>query len=106
MGEVFRAWDDREYAAGRGRLDLCVRWPRPEGGFDRWAIELKVWRDTTPGDPLADGKDQLVGYLERLELMSGTLMVFDCRSEAEPLPQRMTREELTHKGRTIVVRML
>ncbi len=97
---------DREYAAGRGRLDLCVRWPRPEGGFDRWAIELKVWRDTTPGDPLADGKDQLVGYLERLGLESGTLMVFDCRSDAESLPQRMTREELTHKGRTIVVRML
>jgi hypothetical protein len=46
---MFRAGAvDREYAAGRGRLDLCVRWPRPEGGFDRWAIELKVWRDSTP----------------------------------------------------------
>lgn len=59
-----------------------------------------------PGDPVADGKDQLVGYLERLGLESGTLMVFDCRSDAEPLPQRMTREVLTHEGRTIVVRML
>ncbi len=97
---------DREYAAGRGRLDLCIRWPRPGGGFDRWAIELKVWRDNTPADPVVDGKDQLVGYLERLGLMSGTLMVFDCRSDAEPLPQRMRREELTHEGRKIVVRML
>ncbi len=104
---------DREYAAGRGRLDLCIRWPRPAGGsgsggtgFDRWAIELKVWRDTTPSDPVAAGKDQLVGYLERLGLESGTLLVFDCRSEAKPLPGRMSREEITHKGRLIVVRML
>ncbi len=97
---------DREYAAGRGRLDLCVRWPRPGGGFDRWAIELKVWRDTTPVDPVAKGKDQLVDYLERLGLESGTLMVFDGRSEPPvPLPQRMSREEVTHRGRWIVVRM-
>jgi hypothetical protein len=97
---------EREYAAGRGRIDLCIRWPRFGGGFDRWAIELKVWRDNTPGDPIEDGKDQLVGYLERLGLESGTLMVFDCRSHAEPLPQRMSREEVTHKGRKIVLRML
>jgi hypothetical protein len=97
---------DREYAAGRGRLDLCIRWPRPGSGFDRWAIELKVWRDNTPGDPVTGGKDPLVGYLERLGLASGTLMVFDCRSDAEPLPQRMSREEVTHQGRQIVVRRL
>ncbi len=97
---------DREYAAGRGRLDLCIRWPRPGGGFDRWAIELKVWRDTTSGDPVADGKDQLAGYLERLGLERGTLMVFDCRTDAEPLPGRMSHEVLTHQGRQIVVRML
>lgn len=97
---------DREYAAGRGRLDLCIRWPLPEGGFDRWAIELKVWRDTTPRDPVSEGKDQLVGYLERLGLERGTLMVFDCRSSTEPLPRRMSREEVSHRGRKIVVRML
>ncbi len=97
---------DREYAAGRGRLDLCIRWPRPGGGFDRWAIELKVWRDNTPGNPVADGKNQLVGYLERLGLESGTLMVFDCRSDAEPLPGRMSREEVTHQERQLVVRLL
>lgn len=97
---------EREYAAGRGRLDLCVRWPRPGGGFDRWAIELKVWRDTTTGDPVAQGKEQLAGYLARLGLESGVLMVFDARSEAPPLPERMTREETVHDGRRIVVLML
>ncbi len=97
---------DREYAAGRGRLDLCVRWPRPEGGFDRWAIELKVWRDTTTGDPIEQGKQQLAAYLERLGLGRGTLMVFDGRSEAPPLPQRMTREEVVQEGFQILVLVL
>lgn len=97
---------DREYAAGRGRVDLFIRWPRPIGGFDRWAIELKVWRDNTPIDPVADGKDQLADYLERLGLERGTLMVFDCRTDAKPLPGRMSREEVIHRGRKIVVRML
>jgi hypothetical protein len=97
---------EREYAAGRGRLDLCVRWPRPGRGFDRWAIELKVWRDNTPTDPVSDGKDQLAGYLERLGLETGTLIVFDCRTDAEPLPGRMSREKITHQGRRIVVRRL
>ncbi len=97
---------DREYAAGRGRLDICVRWPAPEGGFDRWAVELKVWRDTTSGDPVAQGKDQLAEYLARLGLDSGILMVFDSRSDALPLPGRVRREEVIHKDRRIAVQML
>ncbi len=97
---------DREYAAGRGRLDICVRWPRPGGGFDRWAIELKVWRDTTTGDPIEEGKDQLAGYLARLGLDRGILMVFEARTGAAPLPERMTREEVARQGRRIVVLVL
>ena len=65
-----------------------------------------MWRDNTPTDPVADGKDQLAGYLARLGLECGTLMVFDCRSDAGSLPGRMSREEVTHRGRKIVVRML
>ena len=97
---------DREYAAGRGRVDLCIRWPRPSGGFDRWAVELKVWRDNSPGDVVADGKEQLTDYLERLGLKGGTLIVFDGRSNVAPLPGRMSREEIVHRGFEIVVRML
>ncbi len=97
---------DREYAAGRGRLDICVRWPAPEGGFDRWAVELKVWRDNTTGDPVAQGKNQLAEYLARLGLDCGILMVFDSRSDAVPLPDRVRREEVLHKARRIVVLML
>jgi DNA polymerase III delta prime subunit len=71
---------DREYGVGRGRIDLLVRWPFPgDGGRREWqreAIELKV---RTPGrpDPLGKGLQQLDGYLERLGLDEGVLVLFD-----------------------------
>jgi hypothetical protein len=92
---------DREYSVGRGRLDLCVRWPHP-GGVERWAVELKVWRDRRP-DLLAEGLSQLSGYLARLDLDRGTLILFDARSAAAPLPDRCALQEMEHDGRQIAV---
>jgi hypothetical protein len=99
---------DREYAAGTGRLDLCVRWPLTDGGVQRHAVELKVWRDTTPQGrgiltPVEKGLVQLTDYLESLGLDRGTLIVFDARSDAEPLPDRVSRETSEHDGRTITL---
>jgi len=96
---------DREYAIGRGRIDLCVRWPRPDGVVERYALELKVWRDGQ-GDPLGRGLEPLSSYLERLGLESGWLLRFDARSNAPPLPERLAREEHKHEGRQIVVHRL
>jgi hypothetical protein len=90
---------DREYAVGRGRIDVTVRWPHP-GGVERFVIELKVWRDGR-ADPLAGGLDQLAGYLERLGLDSGTLVIFDRRKAAPPLPERLARQEIEHRGKRI-----
>jgi len=92
---------EREYAVGSGRVDLCIRWPRPQG-IERWAVELKVWRDGRP-DPLPKGLDQLAGYLARLQLDEGTLLLFDARATAPPLPQRQAQEEHTVEGRRIAV---
>jgi AAA ATPase domain len=97
---------DREYAAGRGRLDVCVRWPLPDGAVQRFAVELKVWRDTSRIDPVEQGKEQLAGYLARLGLDRGTLLVFDNRSDAQPLPDRMSQEEVEHDGRQLRILML
>ena len=99
---------DREYAAGRGRVDLCVRWPLPTGEVLRWAVELKVWRDTTPAGkgilgPVEQGLLQLTDYLERLGIEKGYLIVFDARSDLAPLPERVSREEAEHEGRSIVL---
>jgi hypothetical protein len=99
---------DREYGVGRGRIDLCVRWPyrTPGGGGRAWqreALELKVW---APGkkDPLAKGLEQLDGYLDRLGLDTGVLVLFDRRAEAAPLDERTRLEEArSPKGRAVTV---
>ncbi len=57
----------REYAAGLGRLDLCI-----EFAGERFAFELKL----SSNHALKDGKKQLIDYLDRLSLDSGWLIIF------------------------------
>jgi hypothetical protein len=69
----------------------------------REAIELKAW---APGkaDPLKAGLKQLDGYLDRLRLDTGTLIIFDRRPAVPGITDR-TRlsEETTPGGRTITL---
>jgi len=96
---------DREYAVGSGRIDLLVRWPLPSGGVERFAVELKVWRDGA-ADPLGEGIEQIGGYLDRLGLEEGTLVLFDQRSEALPITERCLRSEHERAQRRITVQRL
>src|SRR5262249_22407272 len=98
---------DREYGTGRGRIDLLIRWPHqtPAGkrAIQRQALELKVWRENE-SDPLAEGLAQLDGYLDRLSLDTGVLVVFDRRPKAAPVTQRTRFEKATSpSGRPITV---
>ena len=89
---------EREYAIGRGRMDLCVK-----HGGDTLAIEIKVWH---PGrvDPLPEGLLQLDGYLAKLGLKSGWLVLFDRRPGLAPIADRLaTFEAITVGGRTLKV---
>jgi hypothetical protein len=89
---------EREYATGRGRMDLCVRY-----GGTTLAIEIKVWRPKA-ADPLAEGLEQLDGYLAGLGLDSGWLVIFDRRPKAPPLAERLGSTEVTSPaGRRVVV---
>ncbi len=89
---------EREYAIGWGRMDLCLRY-----GMVTLGIELKVWRDGEP-DPLAEGLEQLDGYLAGLGLDGGWLVIFDRRSSQPPIRERTSSGELSSpQGRRIVV---
>uniref|UniRef100_UPI000553696C ATP-binding protein n=1 Tax=Desulfatirhabdium butyrativorans TaxID=340467 RepID=UPI000553696C len=77
---------EREYAIGMGRMDLCVRYKDLV-----LAIELKIWRDGEP-DPLAEGLEQIDGYLAGLSRNSGWLVIFDRRSGLGPIRERTTTE--------------
>ncbi len=109
---VFMAWlqrvingggfIDREYSAGAGRIDLLVRWPLPQGGAERFALELKVWRDGQ-SDPLGKGLAQLTAYLDRLGLATGTLLLFDQREKAPPRAERIAQSDVEQGGKRVTV---
>ncbi|MCF7976779.1 MAG: ATP-binding protein [Chromatiaceae bacterium] len=83
---------EREYAIGRGRMDLCLRYRDLTLG-----MELKVWRDGAP-DPLTEGLEQLDGYLVGLGLDNGWLVIFDRRSGQLPLAERLSDSEQRSPG--------
>ncbi|HZB30079.1 MAG TPA: hypothetical protein VE465_07920 [Streptosporangiaceae bacterium] len=98
---------DREYGVGRGRIDLLIRRPYTdtagEKAMQREALELKVWHPGGP-DPLSLGLDQLDGYLDRLGLDTGTLVIFDRRPDAPPWDKRATFDiATTPQGRQVTL---
>lgn len=89
---------DREYAIGRDRMDLCVRYRQTV-----LAIELKVWREGR-SDPLKAGLAQLDRYLAGLGLNEGWLVIFDRRSGLEPAANRtITQLATTPEGKAVQV---
>jgi hypothetical protein len=98
---------DREYGLGRGRIDLLIRRPYIDGagrrGVQREAIEIKVRRNKQ-GDPLDEGLHQLDGYLDRLGLDTGLLVIFDRRPSAPPIIERTGfSTATTPSGRTVTL---
>jgi AAA-like domain len=89
---------EREYAIGRDRMDLCLRY-----GEVTLGIELKVWR-TRKVDPLSKGLEQLDGYLARLGQDEGWLVIFDRRDNALEIEERLKTEiQVSPMGREITV---
>ena len=63
------------------------------------------WQDVKhTGDPLEEGLEQLDGYLERLGLDSGTLLIFDRRPSAvERHPDPEFSEVNSPAGRKVIL---
>jgi len=91
---------EREYAAGTGRMDLRVEYKGAVLG-----VEVKTWRDSDKrGDPAAEGVAQLEGYMARVGAGVGWLVVFDQRTGAKALPERVRVERVTGaSGREVAV---
>lgn len=89
---------EREYAIGRDRMDLCLRYRNVTLG-----IEIKVQRDDRRNQ-LTRGLEQIDGYLARLGLNFGWLVIFDRRAEVLPIEERLRSEQhQTIQGREITV---
>ena len=66
---------EREYALGRGRVDLLIVWPHA-GRTRRFVVECKVRRDGLERT-VSEGVEQTRGYIDRCGAESGHLIVFD-----------------------------
>ena len=80
---------DREYAAGRGRMDLFIDFKGAQH-----IIEIKLIRDyDKPEDIKEDGMEQILWYRDKVgKNVPCYLLIFDRRSEGKKLPweQRIT----------------
>jgi len=90
----------REYAAGRGRIDLLV-----ELAGERQAIELKRIFDGgyTAEKVRADGIRQLCGYLDALGLEEGWLWIFDQR-KGRTWEERIWSDQVRVGGKRLYLR--
>jgi len=89
---------EREYALGRGRMDVCIR----QGG-SAVALVVKVRRERD-ADPLVEGLTQVDESLARHAMEAGWLVIFDRRKGLAPVSQRLRASTSeTPAGRKIVV---
>jgi hypothetical protein len=88
-GEVIR-----EYAAGTGRIDLCIKYNN-----QKYPVELKI----RYGDKyVEDGIEKTARYMDTLDCNEGWIMVFDRRTTVGWDDKIYTRKE-TVNGKTITV---
>ena len=91
---------EREYALGRGRTDLLIRWP--QGGRTRqFVVECKLRR----GDlerTIAEGLAQTRGYMDRCGAEAGHLVVFD-RAPERTWAQKIFRRDPAADGAPVTV---
>ena len=91
---------EREYALGRGRTDLLIRWP--QGGRTRkFVVECKLRRRGLERT-IAEGLAQTRGYLDRCGAESGHLIVFD-RSPERTWEEKIFRRDPAADGAPVTV---
>lgn len=84
---------EREYGLGRGAVDLLIAWKN-----ERHVIEIKLRRGKRTE---ADALEQLSGYLDRVGLAEGWLVLFDLRKLR--WEKKLYQREVEHQGKRIRV---
>ena len=80
---------EREYAAGRGRVDLAVQWNNIWTVIEVKVVHPRLGFDTT----LEDGLKQTTKYRDTVGASEAWLVIFDRRPEAcaRPWEERLTK---------------
>lgn len=87
-GEIFR-----EMAVGNGRIDMLVKFKAQQ-----FALELKIKHDKYT---IEDGKEQLDGYLDKLGLKNGYLVIFDPADKE--WEEKIYFKDIIYNGKTITM---
>ena len=91
---------EREYALGRGRTDLLIRWP--QGGRTRkFVVECKLRRGELERT-IAEGLAQTRGYMDRCGAEAGHLIVFD-RAPERAWAEKIFRRDPAADGAPVTV---
>ena len=90
---------EREYALGRRRTDLLVRWPLAADRERRIVLECKVRRAR---DALESLLEQTRDYMDRCGTAEGHLIVFES-DQSKTWEERLFRREETTNGSPVVV---
>ena len=91
---------EREYALGRGRTDLLIRWPH-RGRTRKFVVECKLRRRGLQRT-IEEGISQTRGYMDRCGAESGHLIVFD-RSSERSWSDKVFRREPASNGAPVTV---
>jgi RecB family endonuclease NucS len=83
---------DREYALGKGALDLLITWKSQQ-----IVIETKLRRDTETED---EAYEQVLRYLDTLDAPEGWLVLFDLRATT-PWSERLFTRRCEIGGRVV-----
>ena len=81
---------EREYALGRGRVDLLILW-RQGGRTRKFVVECKVLHKDAERT-IAEGLTQTRGYMDRCAAEAGHLIVFD-RAPGQAWDEKLFRRE-------------
>jgi Holliday junction resolvase len=84
----------REYAAGTGRLDLCIIYEN-----QKYPIELKIRYEKKY---IEEGIQKLAGYMDTLGCDEGWMVIFDRRTTLNWDDKIYTKKE-TINGKTITI---
>ena len=91
---------EREYALGRGRTDLLIRWP--QGGRTRkFVVECKLRRGELERT-ITEGMAQTLGYMDRCAAEAGHLIVFD-RAKERTWAEKVFRRDPAANGAPVTV---
>ena len=91
---------EREYALGRGRTDLLIRWPLGRR-TRKFVVECKLRRGELERT-IAEGVTQTLGYMDRCGAEAGHLIVFD-RAPERTWAQKIFRRDPAADGAPVTV---